>query len=230
MAEDSIDALPRTRKEAMAVGSKHYFTGEACSRGHIAARLVSGRQCVECSRCAAREWAVAHPDRTREIQRRSESSNRDKRSKAVRAQRAIDPELTRKIGRDYYRANRAKRCKQAGVRRADNLEKARQRDRDLYADNRDSLLNRYHVRRARKRSAEGEHTADDIAVIRKAQKDRCGYCGVKLKGKGHIDHIIALSRGGSNWPRNIQLLCGPCNLSKGARDPEEFAQSIGLII
>lgn len=28
---------------------KHYFTGEPCSRGHIAKRYISNRRCVECS-------------------------------------------------------------------------------------------------------------------------------------------------------------------------------------
>ena len=37
-----------------------------------------------------------------------------------------------------------------------------------------------------------------------------------------IDHIVPLSRGGSNDDDNIQLLCLPCNLSKGQMNMEEF--------
>lgn len=38
---------PRTRVEAKASGSKYYFTGEPCKRGHVAKRLTKGT-CTEC--------------------------------------------------------------------------------------------------------------------------------------------------------------------------------------
>ena len=38
---------PKTRKEAKETGAKYYFTGEPCSRGHIALRKTKGC-CVEC--------------------------------------------------------------------------------------------------------------------------------------------------------------------------------------
>ena len=38
-----------SRKEAIAASLKHYFTGVACKRDHIAKRLVSTNSCVECS-------------------------------------------------------------------------------------------------------------------------------------------------------------------------------------
>lgn len=48
--------------------------------------------------------------------------------------------------------------------------------------------------------------------------------------KGHIDHITPLKLGGSNWPRNLQLLCASCNIIKNAKDPIAHMQSLGFLI
>jgi 5-methylcytosine-specific restriction endonuclease McrA len=48
----------------------------------------------------------------------------------------------------------------------------------------------------------------------------CAYCG--REGDGLTpDHVVPLSRGGNNSLSNIVPACGPCNLSKGPRTPEE---------
>jgi 5-methylcytosine-specific restriction endonuclease McrA len=50
------------------------------------------------------------------------------------------------------------------------------------------------------------------------------------KKNRHIDHIQPVARAGTNDRSNLQLLCQPCNSSKGARDPIVFAQSIGRLL
>jgi hypothetical protein len=39
-----------SREAAIAAGQKRYYTGDKCSHGHIAERIVSTRTCVECHR------------------------------------------------------------------------------------------------------------------------------------------------------------------------------------
>lgn len=77
----------------------------------------------------------------------------------------------------------------------------------------------------------GSFTEVDIDRIYKAQRGRCGYCRAKLARKDvHRDHIVALARGGTNQARNIQILCKPCNVAKGAKDPIDYAHQMGLLI
>jgi 5-methylcytosine-specific restriction endonuclease McrA len=56
---------------------------------------------------------------------------------------------------------------------------------------------------------------------------RCQYCGrhlTELKPRESLtrDHLIPLSRGGSNDWTNVVAACSPCNTRKGNRLPEEI--------
>ena len=89
------------------------------------------------------------------------------------------------------------------------------------------------IRRARESKAEGFFTKADIKTLMRTQKGKCVYfhaCGNKLSSGFHVDHITALSKGGTNWPKNIQLLCVSCNCGKWSKDPLEFSRQQGLLL
>lgn len=86
------------------------------------------------------------------------------------------------------------------------------------------------TRRARLAGAEGSHTAEDIADIRRMQSDRCACCQTSLNGRGAADHIVSLARNGTNWRTNLQLLCKPCNSAKRDKDPVTFMRERGLLL
>lgn len=52
-----------TRKEALALGLKRYFTGEPCPKGHVDERLLSSYQCCECARMSAARYHVANREK-----------------------------------------------------------------------------------------------------------------------------------------------------------------------
>lgn len=87
-----------------------------------------------------------------------------------------------------------------------------------------------HRRRSRALEAGGTWTADQIAALFQRQRGRCACCREKLGHSYHRDHIVPLARGGSNDITNIELLCAPCNLNKGALDPLEWARRNGRLI
>jgi len=49
----------------------------------------------------------------------------------------------------------------------------------------------------------------------------CQYCGSKALPL-HCDHVIPVSRGGSNLESNLKTACKPCNLSKNDKLLEEW--------
>lgn len=60
-----------------------------------------------------------------------------------------------------------------------------------------------------------EHISDDIKeFVWRRDGGRCVQCGSQEKLE--YDHIIPISKGGSNTARNIQLLCESCNREKAA--------------
>lgn len=91
-------------------------------------------------------------------------------------------------------------------------------------------------RRAKKKSAEGKYTREDVSKILNLQKWKCANCRSCLKGifkgkrKYHVDHIHSLSKGGTNWPDNLQALCVSCNSKKSDLDPIDWANKNGKLL
>ena len=78
-------------------------------------------------------------------------------------------------------------------------------------------------RRGLEHQAPGSHTAQDIARQYEAQRGACYWCKRPVGNAYHVDHVIPISRGGSNGRDNIVVACPPCNLAKKAKMPDEWA-------
>jgi 5-methylcytosine-specific restriction endonuclease McrA len=84
-----------------------------------------------------------------------------------------------------------------------------------------------HKRNAMKNGVPGTHTDKDIQDQYKRQKGKCYYCSCKLgkqRGDYTVDHVIPISRGGSNAPSNLVITCPSCNFSKHNKLPHEWPQ------
>src|SRR5439155_196823 len=67
-------------------------------------------------------------------------------------------------------------------------------------------------RRARRRGADGMFSSAEWTLLVWLFQGRCAYCWQEKKLT--IDHVIPLSRGGSNFIENIVPACQSCNSTK----------------
>jgi 5-methylcytosine-specific restriction endonuclease McrA len=111
--------------------------------------------------------------------------------------------------RDEHRDEKLRRDRQY---RADNVQARREYDRG-----------RAPAKNALRRGAAGSFTSADIEAQRSRQRERCFWCGKRLTESFHVDHVVPISRGGSNNPANLVISCPSCNWQKSAKHPMDFA-------
>lgn len=217
-----------------------YYLGMQCFRCEQefeAADLVPyGRkvQCRGCRSAYAKQWREAHPDqvkavyaawckknpnRVREYERRKRKKNPERYRAKYRKRYAkrmqllhgpdwqpkpvvhtdlshLTPEEKRRRRLDQYNCNQKKR-RAAGKTKLSDAAKRQNR-------------------RARERAAGGRIKKKDLKALWQRQGHICALCNQFME-KPSIDHIVPLSKGGTNDLSNLQLACLVCNLRKGAK-------------
>lgn len=248
-----------TASAAKKAGSKHFFSGEPCKRGHITLRLASNGSCMECHRIRCNEYNKQKRQsdeewRERTNQKKREKYDPDKNRQWNKAWREANIDYWRDYQREYQRRRRAEKPevkaaerRKMSERRSDpryvarerereraryaaNPDKYREKTRRYFKENPEVAATQARNRRARLRSAPGFHTPEDVSAILERQKYKCVYCGKNIRESYEVDHIIAISKGGSNWPDNLQCLCKTCNCQKNNLDPITFAQRKGRLL
>lgn len=150
--------------------------------------------------------------------------------------RDADPELNRRRCQDYYRRTyvpHPKRLKTRAQRKEAQLIASREWKRRNWDDVREKqrAWDKAHPeqrrayqskRRSLMLASESSYTGADVRRQYAAQKGACYWCGATVGDKFDVDHVIPLSRGGSNGPDNIVVACPSCNRSRHNKLPHEF--------
>jgi len=148
--------------------------------------------CRQCTSAANKEWREKNRDHNKKRLAKWESENKE--SRKIRQRKS---ELTE--------SQRERKNRKMREWRKNNPEKAAR-----HCNN----------KRAKRRSAEGKFTNDEWKAVVDHFSGRCVYCGEK--GKMTVEHVVPLSRGGTNYIENIVPACLGCNASKGKKTVEEF--------
>lgn len=217
----------------MSLGIKMYFTGKPCPNGHIDERYVSSFACKQCALDHHRRYRNDPQFLKREGEYkalyRSAEENKEKARQYERKRRLENPEV-KEMSRLSARKNREKRNAFSRLYYQKNKPFLIEKMKEYRNENKELFLNHVRKRRARIAGAEGSHTANDIKNILKLQRNRCASCKIDVSSGYHIDHIFPISRGGSNSPDNLQILCEPCNKAKHAKDPFKWANMNGRLL
>lgn len=193
--------VPCVRCSGEFPGTEEFFSRDKTRRSGL------HPYCKECTKQGHREYYKRNRSKILEAGKIYSTENKDRIQEYREQYAARNAEALLAKGRAYA---------------AENREQARERAKRWYAENRARGKANARRRKARLKSAVGDHTLDDLAEILKIQDNKCRYCSATLGSSVHIDHIVPLIRGGSNWPWNIAITCPPCNRSKHAKTPEEW--------
>lgn len=180
---------------------KTRYTPDApCNHGHRAERYIEGNVCVECRRITV----AKRRDKTVESRRTQQAAWRNRNLRVVRAH---DRQRSRKTYEE-------------------NPEKVKKVNAAWWRNNPDKRRAYKASRRARELGASGFYTPNDIDSLLSRQSGTCAapHCDSDLHVGYHVDHVVALMSGGTNWPNNLQLLCPSCNCSKGAKGYEAWCE------
>lgn len=96
---------------------------------------------------------------------------------------------------------------------ARHIDRMREERREYYRNNKDKWRTYFHSRRAREKYANGNFSETEWIALLEKYDYTCLSCG-KQNTFLTADHIVPLSKGGSNSINNIQPLCKSCNSSK----------------
>ena len=181
-----------------------------------------------------KERAKAYRQSNKEIAKEYSREYRAKNKERIKAQRKAyrraNAEVLQQRDRERHLANPNPKRQRERVRHARNPQRKRDYERtwrvahpDKWAAQMESWRARNAERirsyqktsKARRRSGtQGHFTAAEWRDLCAQHGNRCLRCGAE--GSLSVDHVVPISRGGTNTIDNIQPLCLPCNLHKHA--------------
>jgi 5-methylcytosine-specific restriction endonuclease McrA len=99
--------------------------------------------------------------------------------------------------------------------------------REKNPEKRAAISQNYKHRRRSKE--EGGISSADLLAWKRAQPKVCHWCGKNCAKGFTVDHYTPLAKGGKHEASNLVIACRPCNSKKNAKDPLEFAASVGRL-
>lgn len=126
----------------------------------------------------------------------------------------------KKYNKKYCKENKNRLSKERSARARRSPEATTRYKKEWYKKNKAKVLEGKRRRRDRQANCEESYTRSDERITLQAFSNKCFRCN--SEDNLHIDHHRPLVKGFGLSVGNAVVLCGPCNHSKGIKDPEKF--------
>lgn len=141
------------------------------------------------------------------------SQNPEKVREGRRDWKARNPDKVKEMDKRHRNLHLEDRHARHSAWRIRNIDSVRERHKEWQKNNSERIREYENNRRARELSAGGDVSLAEWLDLCEKYGNKCLCCkrdDVKLS----MDHVVPISRGGSNTIDNIQPLCKPCNSKK----------------
>lgn len=216
-----------SRQLAKLLDSKRYLTGVCCVNGHFSPRSTHDGKCLIC-KCQSWERVRRSKGKSIFLPNASKLAAHELNQKYFQG----DPCPDGHDGLRWTHNGACVHCTNSASREFRRTDEGKNYIRKWRISNVTKVRNYNRNSKAKRKGAEGRHTAEDVAEILRKQKFKCAECGISIRERSsrHVDHIMPIALGGSNWPSNLQVLCVTCNLQKSDQHPSVFARSKGRLV
>ena len=177
-----------------------------------------------CARAIAKAWHGSNTEKSKAKGLAWYAANKAQSAANNKAWAKANPEKT-KAYRNTPTAQAARRAWQCA-----NPEKLAAATRAWKAANAQEQRIYQSNHRAQQVGAPGKLSSGLVARLFALQQGLCPCCHQPLGLDFQVDHIMALSQGGSNEGENIQLLTSSCNRAKQVSHSVDYMQSRGFLL
>ena len=221
--KSSKDGLNNQCKECFKISAKKCYDNKK-EKGLLRFQIKDEKY-----KASRKNDAIKYKEKIAEYKKEYRENNKEFLKETKRKYYEENKEKINLKNRIYHHNNKDRLNKISNKYYNENKEIIRQKSKDYYNSEKGKLV--FKKARIKRKALVRKAKIGDIDLNKIISNKKCYWCNTKIMDNNyHIDHYIPISKGGEHSNDNLVLSCPKCNLTKGAKDPFIFANSIGRLL